>query len=143
MSSMHCGQVREQVGDFDAALAVPLEGALGAEQARFGVDELILGLAETLRPLLAVQLVEQRLGIERVHLAGAAGQEQEHHRLSLWPSCAAAWEPADCSSPRARCSCCSMAPNASAPNAAAGVAEELAAISGDAGMFGHRILWHL
>ena len=28
MSSMHCGRVREQVGDLDAALAVLLERAL-------------------------------------------------------------------------------------------------------------------
>ena len=55
MSSMHCADVREQVGDLDAALAVLLEGALGAEQLGVAVDELILRFAELGRPLLAVR----------------------------------------------------------------------------------------
>ena len=42
-------------------------------------DELIFRLAETRRALLAVQLVEQWFGIERLQMAGATTQEKEDH----------------------------------------------------------------
>ena len=134
------GEVREQVGDFDAALAVAFEGALGAEQSRFVVDELILRFAELGRPLLAVELVQQRLGIEGVHVAWTAGQEQEDHRLGLGLACAAAWAPADCSVAARSSSCCSMAAKASAPNPQHASREKFAAIAGDTKMFGHDAL---
>ena len=66
------GEAREKVRDLDAALTVPFECALRAEQLRFARDELIFRLAETRRALLAVQLVEQWFGIERLQMAGAA-----------------------------------------------------------------------
>ena len=47
------------------------------------LDELILGFAELRRPLLPVELVQQRLGIEGVHVAGPAGHEEKDHRLGL------------------------------------------------------------
>ena len=71
------GRVREQVGDFDAALAVFLKRALGAEQLAHPSDELILRLAELRRPRLAVQLVQQRLGIEGLEVARPAGHERK------------------------------------------------------------------
>ena len=61
--------MREQVGDFDAALAVFLKVRLRAEDARVLVDELILDFAELGGPLLAVELVEQRLGVEGLEVA--------------------------------------------------------------------------
>ena len=54
-----------------------------AEQPGIRLDELVLRLAELRRPRLAVQPVEQRLGIEGFQMARAAGHEQEDDRLRL------------------------------------------------------------
>ena len=54
-----------------------------AEEASVGLDELIIGLPELRRPRLAVQAVEQRLGIERLQMARAAGHEEEDDGLGL------------------------------------------------------------
>ena len=94
MSSMQLGDVREQVGDLDAALAVLLERPPGAEQPGVALDELILRLAELLGPRLAVELVQQRLGVEGLEVAGPAGHEQEDDRPAPWPGGGAAWGPA-------------------------------------------------
>ena len=71
------GRVREQVGDFDAGLAVLREGALGAEDhgvAEFAVLEVLV--AEAFGRMLAVQFRQQRLGIVGVDLARAALHEE-------------------------------------------------------------------
>ena len=64
-------------------LAVLLERALGAQNARLGIDVLILHFAEFGRALLAVQLVEQRLGVEGLQVRRPARHEQEDERLRL------------------------------------------------------------
>ena len=56
---------------------------LRAEEPGVALDELVLGLAELLGPRLAVELVEQRLGVERLQVARPAGHEQEDDRLRL------------------------------------------------------------
>ena len=47
------GGVGEEIGNFDAGLAVSLEGPLGAKQARIAIDELVFGFAERGRALLS------------------------------------------------------------------------------------------
>ena len=56
---------------------------LRAENARLRIDVLILRVAELRRALLAVQLVQQRLGVEGLQVGRAAGHEQEDDRLRL------------------------------------------------------------
>ena len=81
------------------------------------VDELIFALAEAGRPLLPVQLVQQRLGIERLHVAGPAGHEQEDDRLRLgFVRHVRRLGRQRIDRGAAPSSCCSIAPNASAPN---------------------------
>ena len=67
--------MREQIGNFDSALAVAGESPLAAEQFRVGFDELILGFAELLWSWLAVELIEQRFGVERFQVARPTGHE--------------------------------------------------------------------
>ncbi len=75
--------VREEVGDLDAALAVLLERPARAQQLGVALDQLVLGLAELLGPPLPFELVQERLGIERLQVAGPAGHEQEDDRARL------------------------------------------------------------
>ena len=56
---------------------------LRAQNPRVRLHELILHLAELRRPLLPVQLVQQRLRIERLEVRRPARHEQEDHRLRL------------------------------------------------------------
>ena len=133
--------MREQIGDFDSVLPIALKRPLGSEQARFRVHELIFGLSKALRPLLAIQFVQQGLGVERVHLAGTARQKQEHHgfRLGLHVR--------RFGSERviARCARGLLLQHGAERQGAdstAGIAEKLAAISRDTGMLRHRSLLH-
>ena len=57
---------------------------LQPEDARLRIDVLILDVAELGRALLPVELVEQRLGVERFQVRRAARHEQEDARLSPW-----------------------------------------------------------
>ena len=64
--------VREQVGDFDSGLPVLRELPLRRQQRRVGrIGELEPHIAQALRQPLAVQFLEQRLGIEGVEVARA------------------------------------------------------------------------
>ena len=128
------GDVREEVGDLDAALAVLPERPPGAEQPGVALDELILRLAELLRARLAVELVQQRLGIERLEMARPAGHEQEDHRASPWPACGPAWGPAGSATPARSLLPVQERGEGEAAEAAEGVADELAARAGRAGM---------
>src|SRR5262249_49623746 len=73
-----CGGVREQVGNLDAGLTVLLEDALTAKQAGILLDELILRLAELCGTRLAVEVIQERLGVEGVEMTGSAGHEEEN-----------------------------------------------------------------
>ena len=74
MSSAQVGQVRQEVGQLHAALAVLRELARAAQEAgRLLLDEGEADvLGHRLGQLLAVQLVELRLGVEQVDLARGA-----------------------------------------------------------------------
>jgi hypothetical protein len=69
--------VGKEVRDFGPALAVPAERAPAAEELGVAGDELIFRLAELGRPALAVELVQERFGVERFQVAGTAGHEEE------------------------------------------------------------------
>src|SRR5881409_3153349 len=71
------GEVREEIGNLDPALAVLAESPPGAKQLRAGLDELIFGFPKLFRPWLAVKLVEQRLGIEGFEMTRPARHEKE------------------------------------------------------------------
>src|SRR5207249_3492489 len=71
------GEVREQVGDLDAALPRLLKRPSGAEESGVLSDELVLGLAEFLGPGLPMELVQKRLGVECLQVARAASHEEE------------------------------------------------------------------
>jgi len=77
------GHVGEQIRDFNSRLSVLLKRAPSAEEAGILFQELRPDGPETLRQRLAFQLIEQRLRIERVHLAGTACLKKKNHRLSL------------------------------------------------------------
>ena len=77
------GSLWEEVGNLDAALTVLLEGATAAEQLGVALDELVLGFAELLGARLAVELIEQWLGIEGFEVARPSRHEQEDHRARL------------------------------------------------------------
>ena len=86
MSSMQPGGVRKQVGYLDAALAVLPEACACCRAAgRRREINWYCRIAELFRPRLAIELVEQRLGIEGFQMARTAGHEQEDHGLGLWP----------------------------------------------------------
>ncbi len=76
------GQVRHRVGNPHAALAV-LGEVEGAPHQRAGALR-ILDLARDLAEVrLAVMLVEHRLGVEQIHLTGAAIHEQMNDRFGF------------------------------------------------------------
>ncbi len=56
------------------------------QQRRFAIGELAHRLAETRRQRLTLPLFQRGLGIEQIHLAGAADHEHEDDRLGR------AWE---------------------------------------------------
>ena len=64
-------------------LAVLLEGALAAEDARVGIDVLVFDVAELGRPLLSVEFVEQRLGVPGFEMRGAARHVDEDEGLGF------------------------------------------------------------
>ena len=68
------GQVREQVGDPQAALAAALEGVVRLVEPPHLAEERV-GLAEALGHVLAVVLLQLGLVVERVDLAQAAAEE--------------------------------------------------------------------
>ena len=137
ISSMHCARCGNRSETSMPLLPYRLNVRLVPSSSRFGVDELILRLAELGRPLLAVELVQQRLGVERLQVARSAGHEQEDDRLRLGLACAAAWEPADCNGAARSIFLLQHGAERQRAEAAEGVAEKLAAIAGDADMFGH------
>ena len=100
MSSMRLGDVRESRSETSMPLlAVLAERALVPSRRALLWTELVLGLAELRGALLAVELVEQRLGIERLQVARPAGHEQEDDRAGLGRASEPAWEPAEWSGP--------------------------------------------
>ena len=78
----HAGEVRHHLRDPRAALAVPGELERAAHQGAGVLDELDFA-RDLVEVRLAVVLVERRLGVEQVHLAGAAVHEQMDDRLGL------------------------------------------------------------
>ena len=87
------GHVREQVGHFQAGLPVALERPPGAQQRpleKLAVLEVFV--AKAVGRQLPVQLVQQRLGVERIHVARAALHEEVDHSLGCrrqrrWTRC--------------------------------------------------------
>ena len=97
------------------------------------LDELILRFAELRGPRLAVELVEQRLGVERFEMARPARHEQEDDRLGLGRQMRRPWPRADSSAPAAgAASFVQQRRQRQAAEAAEGIAEELAARAGRA-----------
>ena len=76
-------QVRHQVRHVHARLAVLAPLAMAAQAERVALEELAVDLAEAGRQRLAVEPVQERLGVEQVHLARTAGHEQEDAALGL------------------------------------------------------------
>ena len=76
----HPRQMRKQVRDLDATLSAFAEGAGTGQQLGPLLNLLVLRLAEFRGTDLTVQLGEQRLGIERIHMAGAPRHKQEDDR---------------------------------------------------------------
>ena len=70
------GQVRHQVGHFQAGLAVLAETARAGQQRRIALGELADRLAEALGQRLAVVLFQRGFGVEQVDVAGAADHEE-------------------------------------------------------------------
>ena len=80
----HVGEVRQQLGQFRAALAVPGELELRAEQLGVGVDERgAIALEQIGRRQLAVPFGQFRLVVEQFQVARPAGHEQVDHALGL------------------------------------------------------------
>src|SRR5436309_79794 len=77
------GQVGKQVGNFNATLAVLAELAGRAKQSGVLLNELIASIAKLRRTRLAMQFVQQRLGIKGFQMTGTAGHEQEDNRSCL------------------------------------------------------------
>src|SRR5262249_25981242 len=67
----------------DAGPAIFAKGAFAAEQTSIRGNKLIFGIAKRFGSRPAVELIEQRLGIEGFEMAGAAGHEQKDHRFRL------------------------------------------------------------
>ena len=63
--------VRKQVRHFDATFAVPFKFGERAQQLGVILDELILRFTKRLRSGLTIEAIQQRLGIKRLHVAGA------------------------------------------------------------------------
>ena len=76
-------EMRDQVGHIHPRLAVPAPLAVAAQAERVGLEELAVDLAEARGQGLRVEPVQERLGVEEIHLAGAAGHEQEDAALGL------------------------------------------------------------
>ena len=140
MSSMHSAVCGNRSETSMPLLPYFLKVRLVPSSLAFGADELILRFAELGRPLLPVELVQQRLGIERLQVARPARHEQEDHRLGLGSRhVRRLWARADscCPAGAAPASCCSIEANASAPKPQNASRQELAAVAGDADVFGH------
>ena len=81
MSSMQLATCGNRSDTSTPLCAVLGELARRAEQLGVALNKLIFRLAKLRRPRLAVELVQQRLGIERLQVAGTAGHHQEDDRL--------------------------------------------------------------
>ena len=78
------GEVRQQFGDFGAALAVLFELEFRAEQLGIGIDERgAIAFQEFGRRKSAVEFGELRLVVEKFKMAGRAGHEEEDDVLRL------------------------------------------------------------
>ena len=76
-------QVRHEVRHVHPRLAILAPLAVAAQAERVALEELAVNLAEAGRQRLRVEPVQERLGVEQVHLARAAGHEQENAALGL------------------------------------------------------------
>src|SRR5579884_2436624 len=74
---------RKEIRPLDAGPAIFAKGALAAEQTSVRGYKLIFGIAKRFGSRLAVELIEQRLGIEGFQMTGTAGHEQKDYRLRL------------------------------------------------------------
>src|SRR5882762_6656475 len=77
------GDMRQKIRYFDSALPVSAKRSLGTEKAWVAGDELVLWFAEGGRPLLPVELIQQRLRVEGFQMTRSARHEKEDDRLSL------------------------------------------------------------
>ncbi len=74
------GHVRKQIGYFETGLPMLAEGPFRAEHNGFSkLSILKIFVAEARRRMLAVELGQQRLRIESVHLARSTLHEQRDH----------------------------------------------------------------
>ena len=76
-------QVRHEVRHVHSRLPILAPLAVAAQAERVGFEKLAVDLAEARRQRLRVEPVQERLGVEQVHLARAAGHEQKNAALGL------------------------------------------------------------
>src|SRR6185437_5301455 len=74
-------RVRKQIGYLDAGATAFLEFSFAAKKASFLGNKLIFGIAKLFGTRLAIEFVQQRLGIERLQMTGTTGHEQENDRF--------------------------------------------------------------
>ena len=92
MSSTTSGQMRQQLRQLGAALAVLGELELRPQQLRVRIDERgPIALEQLGRRQRAVELRELRLVVEQLQVARRPGHEQEDDVLRPRPNAAAAW----------------------------------------------------
>ena len=77
------GRQGEEVGDVDTGLAILAKRPFGAQQTGVALDKLVLGFAELLGPNLAVELVEQRLGVEGLEMRRAPAMNRKMTDFAL------------------------------------------------------------
>ena len=96
MSSTTVGQMRQQLGELGAALAVLGELELRPEQLRVRIDERgPIAFEQLGGRQRAIELGELRLVVEQLQMARRAGHEQEDDVLRPRPEMAAASAQAD------------------------------------------------
>ena len=76
-------RLRKQVGNRNSGFPVPAKGPFRTKQLGTGFDLLVFDVAERFRPVLSVEPVEQRLGVERFDVTRAAGHKEENDRSGL------------------------------------------------------------
>ena len=75
--------VRHQVRHVHARVAVLAPLAMTAQAKRVVFEKLAVNLAEAGGQRLGVEPIQERLGVEQIHLARPAGHEQENAALGL------------------------------------------------------------
>ena len=75
--------MRNQVRHIHSGLTIFAPLAMAAQAEGVCLKELAVDLAEARRQRLRIEPVQERLGVEEIHLAGAAGHEQKDAALGF------------------------------------------------------------